>query len=154
MITLTVNGKQYQADVASDVPLLWLLRDHLGLSGTKFGCGAGLCGACTVLLDGKAEFSCQVAAGEVGDRKVTTIEGLPPDHPVKLAWLEEEVSQCGYCQPGQIMRATAFLAAHPFPDEAAIDEGMAPNLCRCGSYPRIRKAVIRAAGKGVPGGAA
>ncbi len=154
MVSLSINGKQYQADVPPDVPLLWVLRDHLGFTGTKFGCGEGLCGACTVHIDGKAEFSCQIAAGDVGTRKVTTVEGLPATHPVKAAWIEEEVSQCGYCQPGQIMRAAALLAAHPDPDDAAIDEGMDPNLCRCGTYPRIRKAIRRAAGKTSPGGAA
>ena len=146
MITLTVNGKTHALDVPPDIPLLWALRDHLKLAGTKFGCGEGLCGACTVHIDGKAEFSCQVAAGDATGRNIVTIEGLPSDHPVKRAWIEEEVSQCGYCQPGQVMRAAALLAATPDPDDAAIDAGMQPNLCRCGSYPRIRKAVKRAAG--------
>ncbi|HEY3489146.1 MAG TPA: (2Fe-2S)-binding protein [Candidatus Deferrimicrobiaceae bacterium] len=154
MIPLTINGKRHQADVSPDVPLLWVLRDHLHLTGTKFGCGEGLCGACTVHIDGKAEFSCQVAVGDVGERKITTIEGIAEDHPVKQAWIAEEVSQCGYCQPGQIMRAAALLAEHPDPGDAEIDAGMDPNLCRCGTYPRIRKAIRRAAGKAGRGGAA
>ncbi|HEY5996021.1 MAG TPA: (2Fe-2S)-binding protein [Candidatus Deferrimicrobiaceae bacterium] len=154
MISLNVNGKRYELDVPPNIPLLWALRDHLHLSGTKFGCGEGLCGACTVHVDGKAEFSCQMSAGDAAGRKITTIEGIPADHPLKAAWIEEEVSQCGYCQPGQIMRAAALLAGTPEPDDAAIDAGMEPNLCRCGSYPRIRKAIRRAASKGARGGAA
>lgn len=154
MISLTVNGRKYELDVPARTPLLWALRDHLRLTGTKFGCGEGLCGACTVHIDGKAEFSCQVTAGDAAGRSITTIEGIPENHPVKLAWVAEEVSQCGYCQPGQIMRATALLAGNPDPDDAAIDAGMDPNLCRCGTYPRIRKAIRRASGKTAPGGAA
>jgi isoquinoline 1-oxidoreductase alpha subunit len=147
MIPLTINGKTYRVDVPPDTPLLWVLRDHLGISGTKFGCGAGLCGACTVHVDGRAEFSCQLPAGDARGKKIVTIEGIPHDHPVKRAWIDEEVPQCGYCQPGQILRAAALLAKHPSPTDRQIDEGMSPSLCRCGAYPRIRKAVRRTAGE-------
>lgn len=143
---LTVNGKSYSADVAPDTPLLWVLRDHLGLTGTKFGCGMGLCGSCTVHLNGEAARSCQTAISEVGDKKVTTIEGLAG--PVQQAWIAEQVPQCGYCQSGQIMAAAALLAKTPKPSDAQIDDAMSPILCRCGTYQRIRAAIHRAAAGG------
>jgi isoquinoline 1-oxidoreductase alpha subunit len=147
MISLEINGKNYQVDVASDVPLLWVIRDHLKLTGTKFGCGIGLCGSCTVHIDGKAERSCQTKAGDAQGKKITTIEGLPENHPVKKAWVKEQVPQCGYCQPGQIMQAAALLAEDPKPTEDKILEYMNGNLCRCGTYPKIKSA-IRLASKG------
>ena len=146
MIVLDVNGKRRKAKVSPDTPLLWVLRDHLGLTGTKYGCGEGECGACSVLIDGRPEFACQVSSGSVAGKKITTIEGIPSGHPVKRAWIAEEVSQCGYCQPGQVVRAVALLERESSPDDAAIDRAMAPVLCRCGTYPRIRKAIRRAAG--------
>jgi isoquinoline 1-oxidoreductase alpha subunit len=151
MISLSVNGKQYEVDVEPDVPLLWVIRDHLHLTGTKFGCGLGLCGSCTVHVDGRATRSCRTAVGSVSGRQVTTIEGLAADHPVKRAWIGEEVPQCGYCQPGQIMQAAALLAANRAPTTDEIVAAMQGNLCRCGTYPRILKAVQRAAsGEGRP----
>jgi isoquinoline 1-oxidoreductase alpha subunit len=147
MIRLDINGKSYQVDCAHDVPLLWVIRERLKLTGTKFGCGIGMCGSCTVHIDGKAERSCQTPVGQAQGRKITTIEGLPENHPVKQAWVQEEVPQCGYCQPGQIMQAAALLAEHPRPSEAKIVEHMNGNLCRCGTYPRIKSA-IRLASKG------
>lgn len=133
---------------APDTPLLWVLRDHLQLTGTKYGCGQALCGACTVHLDGKPVRACSYPVGSVGDQSVTTIEGLSQDgtHAVQLAWQELGVMQCGYCQPGQIMSAAALLEANPNPDDAAIDAAMAGNICRCGTYQRIRAAIKRAAG--------
>ncbi len=145
MITLEVNGKRHRVDVGEDVPLLWVLRERLQLTGTKYGCGVSMCGACTVHVDGKAERSCQVPVGSAQGKKITTIEGLPEDHPVKRAWLDEQVPQCGYCQPGQIMEAAAFLAEVPSPSDAQIRERMKGNLCRCGTYPRIKAAILRAA---------
>ncbi len=147
MIRLEINGKSYQVDVPPDVPLLWVIREHLKLTGTKYGCGIGMCGSCTVHIDGKAERSCQTAAGDAQGKKITTIEGLPEDHPVKKAWVREEVPQCGYCQPGQIMQAASLLASDPHPSEAKIVEHMNGNLCRCGTYPKIKSA-IRLAAKG------
>jgi isoquinoline 1-oxidoreductase alpha subunit len=146
-ITLTVNGKEHTVDVDPDAPLLWVLRDTLGLTGTKYSCGMGLCGSCTVHLDGAASKSCTIPVSEVAGRSVTTIEGLSPDgsHPVQQAWRAENVPQCGYCQPGQIMAATALLARNPEPTEADIDAAMSGNLCRCGTYQRIRRAIHRAA---------
>ncbi len=146
-IRLVVNGQPRTADVDPDTPLLWVLRDALGLTGTKYSCGAGLCGACTVLLDGAPARSCQVTAAQAAGRKVTTIEGLSPDrsHPLQKAWLEEQVPQCGYCQSGQIMAAAALLAKNPHPTDAEIDAALSANLCRCGTYPRIRRAVHAAA---------
>lgn len=144
MVKLKVNGKDHQIDVSPEVPLLWVLRENLGLTGTKFGCGIEACGACTVHVDGEARRSCQLPVGRVEGRSVTTIEGLAPDHPVRAAWIEDDVPQCGYCHPGQIMAAAALLAARPSPSDADIDEAMSGNLCRCGTYQRIRRAIHRA----------
>jgi isoquinoline 1-oxidoreductase subunit alpha len=152
MITLSVNGTPRPVDVSPDTPLLWALRDALGLTGTKFGCGIGACGSCTVLLDGAPVRSCQVTVAEVKDRKVTTIEGLSPDgtHPVQRAWIADEVPQCGYCQSGQIVAAAALLARKPRPTDSDIDTAMDGILCRCGTYERIRRAIHRAAKEGTP----
>jgi aerobic-type carbon monoxide dehydrogenase small subunit (CoxS/CutS family) len=147
MIRLAINGKNYDVDVAADVPLLWVIRERLQLTGTKFGCGIGMCGSCTVHLDGKAVRSCQVPVGTAQGKKITTIEGLPENHPIKQAWVREQVPQCGYCQPGQIMQAAALLAEDPHPSEAKVVEAMDGNLCRCGTYPRIKSA-IQIASKG------
>lgn len=145
--TFTVNGKQHTCDVPSDMPLLWVLRDVLGLTGTKYGCGMGVCGTCTIHLNGEAIRACLTPVGAVAGKKITTIEGLSADrsHPVQQAWMEEDVAQCGYCQPGQIMTACALLAKKPKPTDAEIDEAMSGNICRCGTYQRIRAAVHRAA---------
>ena len=147
MIKLSVNGKDTAVDVDPDMPLLWVLRDTLGLTGTKFGCGMALCGACTVHLDGQPIRSCVTPVSAVAARKVTTIEGLSPDrsHPVQKAWIELDVPQCGYCQSGQIMSAAALLAHTAAPSDADIDTAMSGNLCRCGTYQRIRAAIHRAA---------
>ena len=147
MITLNVNGRDLKADVEPDTPLLWTLRDGLGLTGTKFGCGMAQCGACTVHLDGQPIRSCVTPVSAVGTKKVTTIEGLSADgtHPVQRAWEAEQVPQCGYCQSGQIMSAAALLARNPKPSDADIDKAMAGNICRCGTYQRIRKAIHAAA---------
>lgn len=147
--TLTVNGEPRRFEAESDTPLLWVLRDVLSLTGTKYGCGAGLCRACTIHLDGEASFSCQIPIGSVDGRSITTIEGLSPDrsHPLQQAWIEEDVPQCGYCQPGQIMSAAALLARTPSPSDDEIDAAMKSNLCRCGTYNRIRSAIHRAAKK-------
>lgn len=147
-INLLVNGRSHEVDVPPETPLLWVLRDTLGLTGTKFGCGMGLCGACTVHLDGNAVRSCQTPTASVGAKKITTIEGLSADsnHPVQKAWIAEQVPQCGYCQPGQIMQAVAFLAKRPHPTREEIDHAMSGNICRCGTYLRIRRAIQRAAG--------
>ncbi len=150
--TLTVNGKQHSVDVDPDTPLLWVLRDSLGMTGTKFGCGMALCGCCTVHVNGEATRSCVTAISDVQGKSVTTIESLS-DHPVQQAWIEEEVPQCGYCQSGQIMAAVALLASHPKPTDKDIDEQIAGNLCRCGTYPRIRSAIHKAAGVMAKGGA-
>src|SRR5436305_13928732 len=146
-VTFTVNGKSATTDAPGDTPLLWLIREGLKLTGTKFGCGAGLCGACMVHIDGKRAFSCQTQISEVAGRSVTTIEGLSPDssHPVQKAWLAERVPQCGYCQSGQIMSAAALLKQKPRPTRAEIVEHMSTNICRCGTYQRIVRAVERAA---------
>jgi aerobic-type carbon monoxide dehydrogenase small subunit (CoxS/CutS family) len=145
MIKLKVNGKPHELDVEPDAPLLWVLRDELGLTGTKFGCGIAMCGACTVHVDGQAIRSCVTPVSEITG-EIVTIEGLSSDlkHPVQQAWLIEDVPQCGYCQSGQIMAAAAFLAGNPNPTDQEIDETLS-NICRCGTYPRIRKAVHRAA---------
>jgi aerobic-type carbon monoxide dehydrogenase small subunit (CoxS/CutS family) len=147
MIKLTVNGKAMELDVADDTPLLWVLRDTLGLTGTKYGCGMALCGACTVHLDGAAMRSCVTPINAVAGKSITTIEGLSADrsHPVQRAWMEIDVPQCGYCQSGQIMSAAALLANNRSPNDADIDAAMSGNICRCGTYPRIRKAIHRAA---------
>jgi aerobic-type carbon monoxide dehydrogenase small subunit (CoxS/CutS family) len=146
-IKFTVNGKPRSVSSSPDTPLLWVLRDDLGLTGTKFGCGAGLCGVCTVLSNGEAIRSCSVAVSEVKGKKITTIEGLSADgtHPLQKAWIAENVAQCGYCQTGQIMSAAALLAKNSTPSDEEIDEAMAGNACRCGTYQRIRKAIHRAA---------
>ncbi len=150
MIALTVNGKSASVDVAPDTPLLWVLRDTLGLPGTKFGCGMALCGACTVHLDGAPVRSCSTPVSAAAGKKITTIEGLSADgsHPLQQAWVAEQVPQCGYCQSGQIMSAAALLAKTPHPSDADIDAAMSGNICRCGTYQRIRKAIHRAAGEG------
>jgi aerobic-type carbon monoxide dehydrogenase small subunit (CoxS/CutS family) len=149
-IVLTINGEKYTVDVDPSTPLLWVLRDNLGLTGTKFSCGQGLCGACTVHVDGEAVRSCSVTVSAVADKAITTIEGLSPDgnHPVQQAWLAEKVVQCGYCQPGQIMTAAALLAKNPAPSDEDIDAAMSSVLCRCGTYQRIRRAIHRAAAAG------
>ena len=146
-LTLNVNKKAMTVDVEPDTPLLWVLRDVLHYSGTKYGCGIGLCGACTVMIGGKAVRSCTTTVGSVGSQAVTTIEGLSPDerHPVQLAWEELDVPQCGYCQSGQIMAAAALLEHTPHPTDAEIDAAMSGNLCRCGTYTRIRQAIHSAA---------
>jgi len=143
----TVNAKSVSSDAPPDTPLLWVIREELKLSGTKFGCGAGLCGACMVHIDGKRAFSCQTTVSDVQGRTVTTIEGLSADssHPVQKAWLAERVPQCGYCQSGQIMSAVDLLKQNPKPSRAEIVEHMSTNICRCGSYPRIVRAIERAA---------
>ena len=148
MITLNINGEEHQVEAPAGMPLLWVLRDLLGLTGTKFGCGIAQCGACTVHLDGAAVRSCLLAADSVGERKITTIEGVGASAVgarVQKAWLELEVVQCGYCQSGQIMSATALLAKTPSPDDSDINAAMAGNICRCGTYVRIREAIKRAA---------
>src|SRR3954451_11493228 len=146
-IAVTVNDTRQEVDVDDDMPLVWILRDSLGLTGTKFGCGVGVCGSCTVLEDGKAVRSCQIPASEAKERSFTTIEGLSHDgtHPCQRAWLEEDVAQCGYCQPGMIMNACALLRDHPNPTDSDIDAVMSESVCRCGTYPRMRKAIKRAA---------
>ncbi len=147
MTKLNVNGKSVDVDVDPDTPLLWVLRDALGLTGTKFGCGMALCGACTVHLDGNPVRSCQLPVSAIGEQKITTIEGLSTDrsHPVQKAWIELDVPQCGYCQSGQIMSASALLASNKNPSDADIDAAMSGNICRCGTYQRIRAAIRRAA---------
>jgi isoquinoline 1-oxidoreductase alpha subunit len=148
-VTLNVNGKASTVDVPADMPLLWVLRDMLNLKGTKFGCGIGQCGACTVHVNGRAVRACQTMASAVNNAKVTTIEGLSPDgtHPLQVAWQQSDVPQCGYCQAGQLMSASALLATTPKPTDAEIDRAMNGNICRCGTYIRIREAIHRAAGQ-------
>ena len=148
MLTLTVNGQAKQVNVESDTPLLWVIREHLQMTGTKFGCGAGLCGACTVHLDGVAVRSCQTAASDAVGKKVTTIEGLAPagqPHALQVAWAAEQVPQCGYCQSGQIMQAASLLSQNNDPTKAEIVAHMDGNLCRCMTYGRIQRAIVRAA---------
>jgi isoquinoline 1-oxidoreductase alpha subunit len=144
--TLTVNGKKQEVTASEDMPLLWVLRDLLSMKGTKFGCGQALCGACTVHLDGQAVRSCSLPISQVGDGKITTIEGLSEkgNHPLQDAWIEHIVPQCGYCQGGQIMTAAALLASNPSPNDAEIEAAMAGNLCRCGTYNRIKEAILTA----------
>ena len=146
MISLSVNGTPHALDVEPEMPLLWVLRDELGLTGTKFGCGIGQCGACTVLMNGAAVRACSLPLGAVGAAAITTIEGLSPagTHPVQRAWVEHDVPQCGYCQSGQILAAVALLRRIPAPTDQDIDDGIT-NICRCGTYPRIRAAIHRAA---------
>ena len=150
MIQLTVNGQQQSYEGEGDLPLLWYLRDFLGLTGSKYGCGKGLCGACTVHLDGEAIRSCSVSMGRLDGTSITTIEGLGAggDHPVQIAWARHNVPQCGYCQSGQIMQAAALLAGNPAPDDGQIDDAMAGVICRCGTYQRIRAAIKSASGGG------
>jgi isoquinoline 1-oxidoreductase alpha subunit len=145
MIELTVNGAPRSVDVPPDTPLLWVLREELGLSGTKFGCGMALCGACTVHLDGEPIRACMTPIGECAGKRVLTIEGLGGDHPIQQAWVAENVPQCGYCQPGQVMSALGLLKKIQRPSDEQIDAVLSPNLCRCGTYVRIRRAVHRAA---------
>jgi isoquinoline 1-oxidoreductase subunit alpha len=147
--TLQINGRSYEADVDADTPLLWVLRDHLGLVGTKYGCGIAQCGACTVHLNGTAVRACALPVSAVGKSKITTIEGLSAggDHPVQQAWAEVDVAQCGYCQAGQIMSAAALLSRKPKPTAQEIDAAMNGNICRCGTYHRIREAVVLASTK-------
>jgi aerobic-type carbon monoxide dehydrogenase small subunit (CoxS/CutS family) len=147
---LLINDRTHEIEVSPDTPLLWVLRDKLNMTGTKYGCGMGLCGACTVHLGGEAVRSCQTPVSSVGAKKITTIEGLSVDnsHPVQRAWIAEQVPQCGYCQPGQIMSAAALLKKTPKPTDEQIDSAMMGNLCRCGMYQRIRRAIRRAAGEG------
>jgi isoquinoline 1-oxidoreductase alpha subunit len=146
-ITLTVNGQSRAVEVEADTPLLWVIRESLGLTGTKFGCGLGQCGACTVHIDGAATRSCVTTAKAAAGKRITTIEGLSPSssHPLQRAWVAEQVPQCGYCQSGQIMSAAALLARTPKPTDAQIDTAMSGNICRCGTYQRIRRAIHRAA---------
>jgi isoquinoline 1-oxidoreductase alpha subunit len=149
MIALFINGTKHELDVPADMPLLWAVRDVAGLTGTKFGCGQALCGACTVQMNGIPIRSCSVAVGDVAGQKITTVEGLTHDgkpHPVQSAWHAENVPQCGYCQSGQMMAAAALLASTPKPTDAQIDDAMSGNICRCGMYPRIKAAIKRAAG--------
>ncbi len=147
MIVLTVNGARHELDVEPETPLLWVLRDEIGLTGTKYGCGIAQCGACTVHVDDQPVRSCSLAVGDADGTSITTIEGLSPDasHPVQKAWIAEDVPQCGYCQSGQIMAAVALLKAIPKPTDAEIDDNLT-NICRCGTYPRLRAAIHRAAG--------
>ncbi|MDA8170455.1 MAG: (2Fe-2S)-binding protein [Nitrospiraceae bacterium] len=144
MISLRVNGKTYRINVSPDRMLLWVIREKLGLTGTKFGCGMAQCGACTVHMDGHAVRSCVTPVSSASGKAIVTIEGLPKDHPVKQAWIAEQVPQCGYCQPGQVMQAAALLAANPSPAETDILRAMNGNLCRCGTYPYIKNAILRA----------
>ena len=155
MISLKVNGKKYEVEVSPDTPLLWVIRENLGLTGTKYGCGMAQCGACTVHINGEAVRSCVTPVTRAAGQEVTTIEGLSPDlsHPLQRAWIAEDVPQCGYCQSGQIMAAAVLLREKPRPTDEDIDRAMAGNLCRCGTYPRIRKAIHRAARMMAKGGA-
>jgi aerobic-type carbon monoxide dehydrogenase small subunit (CoxS/CutS family) len=148
-ISITVNGKAHSVEVTPDTPLLWVLRDTLGLTGTKFGCGMALCGACTVHVDGEATRSCTTRISAVAGRNITTIEGLSTDgrHPVQVAWIDEQVAQCGYCQVGMIMTSASLLAKNPSPTDADIDDALGGHICRCGTYQRIRAAVHDAASK-------
>jgi isoquinoline 1-oxidoreductase alpha subunit len=154
MITLKVNGKRYEVDVLPDTPLLWVIREDFGLTGTKYGCGMSLCGACTVHVNGKAVRSCVTPVSDAAGKEVVTIEGLSADgrHPVQQAWIAEDVPQCGYCHSGQIMSAAALLAENPKPSDTDIDAAMSGNICRCGTYQRIRRAIHRAAEMMAEGG--
>ncbi len=141
MVSFFINGKSRKVNVSPDTPLLWIIRDHIGLTGTKYGCGITVCGACTVLIDGKAERSCQTYIKDIDGKKITTIEGIPENHPVKKAWIIEDVPQCGYCQSGQILQAVSLLNEKPNPSDGDIDEFMSGCICRCGTYQRIRSAI-------------
>jgi isoquinoline 1-oxidoreductase alpha subunit len=145
MITLQVNGTKKQVDVDSETPLLWVLRDNLGITSVKYTCGIAECGICTVLIDGEAVRSCALPVNEVGASEVTTVEGLPEDHPVKVAWIEKQVPQCGYCQPGIMLHTVDFLSRQPAPTDEQINDAMDDVICRCGSHPRMRIAIKRAA---------
>jgi len=151
---LSVNRKEYEVAVQPDTPLLWVIREHIGLTGTKYGCGIAVCGACVVHVDGEAVRSCRTPVADIVGKEITTIEGLSPDgtHPVQKAWIEDEVPQCGYCHSGQIMTAAALLAENPNPTDADIDDAMADNICRCGTYQRIRRAIHRASRMMAEGG--
>ncbi len=144
MVSLNVNGKNYNVDVSDDLPLLWVIRDYLKLTGTKFGCGIGECGACTVHINGKAERSCEIPVGKAQGKKITTIEGLPENHPVKRAWIEEQVVQCGYCQPGIMMQVASLLSESRNPSPEKIIGAMDDVICRCGTHPRIKKGIRKA----------
>ncbi len=144
MVSLTVNGKDYKVDVSDDVSLLWVIRDYLKLTGTKFGCGIGECGSCTVHINGKAERSCGIPVGKAQGKKITTIEGLPENHPVKRAWIEEQVVQCGYCQPGIMMQVASLLSESRNPNPEKIIGAMDDVICRCGTHPRIKKGIRKA----------
>jgi isoquinoline 1-oxidoreductase alpha subunit len=154
MISLQVNGRRWEVEVSPDTPLLWVIRENLGLTGTKYGCGISQCGACTVHVNGETVRSCVTAVSSVVGKEIVTIEGLSPDrsHPVQQAWIAEDVPQCGYCHSGQIMAAAALLARNPRPSDADIDQAMSGNLCRCGTYQRIRRAIHRAAEMMAEGG--
>ena len=154
MIALTINGERREVDVPPDMPILWVLRDVLGMTGTKFGCGMALCGACTVHLDGEAVRSCVTPVSRAAGKAVTTIEGLSPDlsHPLQRAWIAEDVPQCGYCQSGQIMSAAILLRENPRPTDSEIDDAMSGNICRCGTYQRVRRAIHLAAEMKAKGG--
>ena len=149
-LTLQINGRSYPVDAPPETPLLWVLRDELLLTGTKYGCGIAQCGACTVQLDGQPIRSCQTPVSAVGTAKITTIEGLNGEHPLQAAWVKHDVPQCGYCQSGQLMSATALLAAKPKPTDDDIDAAMSGNICRCGAYQRIRAAIKDASGQLTP----
>jgi aerobic-type carbon monoxide dehydrogenase small subunit (CoxS/CutS family) len=155
MTAFSVNGKPVNLDIDPSTPLLWVIRDHLGLTGTKYGCGMAQCGACTIHIDGEAVRSCVAPLSRAAGKSVTTIEGLSSDlsHPLQLAWLEEDVPQCGYCQSGQLMSAAVLLREKPQPTDEDIDQAMTGNICRCGTYPRIRRAIHRAAGTVAKAGA-
>ena len=155
MIEVNVNGRSHRVDVEPKTPLLWVLRDALGMTGTKYGCGISQCGACTVHVNGEPVRSCSLPVSAAAGKRITTIEGLSPDssHPLQKAWVAEQVPQCGYCQSGQIMSAAALLSAKPKPSDADIDAAMSGNICRCGTYQRIRRAIHRAAGNRAQGGA-
>ena len=141
MIALNVNGKNYRVDVSDDTPLLWVLRDHLKLTGTKYSCGIGECGSCTVHIDGKAERSCGIPVGKVQGKKILTIEGLPENHPVKRAWIKDQVVQCGYCQPGVVMQVAALISSKPKSSADQVIKAMDDVICRCGTYPRIKRGI-------------
>lgn len=145
MISIHVNGTQHQVDVDKETPLLWVLRDNLGITSVKYACGIAECGVCTVLIDGEAVRSCSITAAEAEETKITTVEGLPDDHPVKIAWIEKQVPQCGYCQPGIMLQTVDFLTRTPHPSDDQINQALDDVLCRCGSHPRIRSAIQLAA---------